>query len=136
MKSLFPDICSFALAESREFYVELFGFEVVFEIDWYLQLRSPFDPNLQIAFIARDHPSVPDRFRVAPQGVFVTVESPDVDAIYEKTLNLGHELVVPLVDEEWGQRHFVVTDPNGLPVDVFRLIPPSAAYSKEHGLDG
>ena len=134
MKSLFPDICSTALTESRDFYVSLFGFRVLFEIDWYIQLEHPDNTNMQIAFVARDNPSVPRRLRVPPQGFFVTIEADDVDAVYEKARSEGHEMLVELKDEEWGQRHFVTTDPNGVAVDVFRLIPPSAAFAKEHGL--
>ena len=134
MKSLFPDIVSTALPESRDFYSDLFGFRVVFEIDWYIQLEHPEDPNVQIAFVHRDNDAVPAPLRQAPQGFFVTIETDDVDELYEKARNAGHEIMVELTDEEWGQRRFVTVDPNGLPVDVFRLIKPSAKFAVGHGL--
>ena len=34
----------------------MFGFRVAFEIAWYVQLQSPDDPRLQLAFVARDLP--------------------------------------------------------------------------------
>ena len=45
MNSLFPDICSDAIEESKEFYTSLLGFKTVFSIDWYVQLQSPTDAN-------------------------------------------------------------------------------------------
>ena len=136
MQSLFPDVCTERLAASRDFYVRLFGFRVAFEIDWYVQLRSPTDPNLQLAFVRRDHASVPEGFRDAPRGVLVTVETEDVDAVHARARALGVEVVYALSDEVWGQRHFMAKDPNGLLVDVVQLIPPTPAFLREHGLGG
>ena len=134
MKSLFPDICSDALQASRDFYVSLLGFTTVFEIDWYIQLQSPHDQNLQIAFVKRDHSSVPERFRQTPQGVVITVELDQVESYYEKAQELGLEIVQELRDEVWGQRHFMTVDPNGLLVDVVQMISPTPEFMKEYGL--
>ncbi len=134
MKSLFPDICSDHLQESKDFYVTLLGFVPVFEIDWYIQLQSPTDENLQIAFVQRDHPSVPSDYRQTPRGVVVTAEVDRVDPVYEKACACGHEIVLPLCDEAWGQRHFMTVDPNRLLVDVVEMIPPTEAFLREHGL--
>ena len=82
---------------------------------------TPRIPNVQIAFVHRDNDAVPAPLKHAPQGFFVTIETRDVDELYEKARKAGHEIMVELTDEEWGQRRFVTVDPNGLPVDVFRL---------------
>ena len=134
MKSLFPDICSDALAESKAFYVSLFGFIPVFEIDWYIQLRAPNDENVQIAFVARNHTSIPKEFQRSPQGVFVTIEVADAAALYEEARRQDRKIVLDLRDEAWGQRHFMTVDPNGLLVDVVQTIPPSPEFLKENGL--
>ena len=134
MKSLFPDICSDALAESKSFYVSLFGFVPVFEIDWYIQLRAPNDENVQIAFVARNHASVPQAFQCSPQGVVVTIEATDAAALYEEAGRQNRKIVLDLRDEAWGQRHFMTVDPNGLLVDVVQTIPPSPEFLKENGL--
>ena len=134
MKSLFPDICSDALAESKSFYVALFGFVAVFEIDWYVQLRSPDDENVQIAFVARQHASVPIEFQRSPQGVVVTIETADAAAVYEQARRQNRKIIVDLRDEAWGQRHFMTIDPNGLLVDVVQTIAPSPEFLKENGL--
>lgn len=133
MKSLFPDICTDDVRASRDFYAALFGFEPVFEVDWYVQLRSPDDPSVQIAFVRRDHPSVPAPFQVAAAGVFVTFEVDDVDVVHRRALEQGREIVYELRDEPWGQRHFIARDPNGLPVDVVQIIPPSPEFLSSLG---
>ena len=134
MKSLFPDICSRNLVESKEFYVSLLGFEVIFEIDWYIQLQSPRAEPIQIAFVDINHPSVPTGHQKTPQGVVITVELDDIDSVYNKALDLQLPMIVQLCDEEWGQRHFMVEDPNGLLVDVYTMIEPSASFAEQHGL--
>ena len=136
MHSLFPDICTDDVAASRDFYVALLGFRVAFEIAWYVQLQSPADPNLQLAFVQRDHASVPEGFRDAPRGVLVTVETKDVDAVHARARQLGVEIVYALRDEVFGQRHFMAKDPNGLLLDVVQLIPPAPEFLREHGIPG
>lgn len=122
MQSLFPDLCTDDITASRDFYVALLGLRVAFENDWYVQLQSPSDPNLQLAFVRRDHDSVPAPFQAPARGVLVTIETDDVDALHERARALGLPIVYPLRDEPWGQRHFMVADPNGLAVDVVKLI--------------
>jgi catechol 2,3-dioxygenase-like lactoylglutathione lyase family enzyme len=127
MNSLFPDVCSDDPKASRDFYAALFGFETVFENAWYVQMHLPERPAVQIAFVQREHDSVPAPWRVRPQGVLVTVELDDVDACHARACALGLAIVYPLVREVWGQRHFMVADPNGLLVDVVQLVPAEAS---------
>ena len=127
MNSLFPDICSDDPKASADFYRALLGFEIVFENAWYVQMQRPARPEVQIAFVRREHDSVPKAWQARPQGVLVTVELDDVDACHERAQQLGLAIVYPLVSEIWGQRHFMVEDPNGLLVDVVQLIPAEAS---------
>jgi catechol 2,3-dioxygenase-like lactoylglutathione lyase family enzyme len=127
MTSLFPDICCDDLGASRDFYRNLLGFEVIFENAWYVQMAHPKQPAAQIAFVLRDHDSVPKAYQARAQGVLVTVELDDVDACHAHARALGVEPVYPLVSEVWGQRHFMVADPNGLLVDVVQLVPTDGA---------
>ena len=134
MKSLFPDICSDALQESKQFYVDLFGFNVLFDIGWYVQLCSPSDENLQIAFVDRNHASVPEGYRKNATGVFITVEVKNADKVYEQAQQMDVDIQKEICSEVWGQRHFFVSDPNGLLVDVFHMIDPDPAFLKESEL--
>jgi len=134
MKSLYPVICSDHVLASRDFYVSLLGLVPVFEIDWYIQLQSPDDENLQIAFVDRQHPSVPGQYQKTSQGVVVTIELEHVDPIYAKAKSLGLAIELDLRDEEWGQRHFMSVDPNGLLVDIVQMIQPKQEFLERHGL--
>lgn len=134
MNSLYPDICSKHLPESRDFYVALFDFEVLFEIDWYIQLKSKHDDNLQLAFVRYDHESVPAGYEALPQGVVITLETDDVDPVYKKSQKLDCHTVFSPRDEVWGQRHFMLRDPNGLLVDVVQMIEPDEGFMRDHGL--
>jgi catechol 2,3-dioxygenase-like lactoylglutathione lyase family enzyme len=127
MTSLFPDICTDRVAASRDFYRDFLGFEVVFENEWYVQMHLTDEPAVQIAFVELGHSSVPAGYGSAAQGVLVTVELSSADVSHQRALELGLEIVYPLRDEVWGQRHFMVRDPNGLLVDVVELIPTIAA---------
>lgn len=130
MKSLFPDICSTDLPACKTFYESLLEFKTVFELDWYIQMQSPTDERLQIAFVAQDHESVPVGYGLKPQGVVVTVEMDEVDIVYRRAQSLKMPIVQKIRDEEWGQRHFLARDPNGLLVDLVQMIEPSEAYAK------
>jgi predicted enzyme related to lactoylglutathione lyase len=119
-----PNISSELFAASRDFYVELFGLVVSVELDdWYLQLMSPEDPSLNIGFVT----PAPEHFvgRVAPAGTYalvLTIHVDDVDAAYERAQTMGAEIAQEIRDEEYGQRHFLVVDPNGLLLNVMSAI--------------
>jgi len=132
MNSLFPDICTDNVTASKDYYMSLLGLDVVFEIDWYVQLKSPVDDNLQIAFVDTHHPSVPVTHQKPSQGVVVTVESNNVDDIYRKATELKLPVVMELCDEDWGQRHFMLEDPNGLLVDVYKAIEPTQSFMEQY----
>ena len=122
IKTLFPVICVDDIRSCRDFYIDLFGFDIVFESDWYVQLVHPGNESVQLAFVERHHASVPPEAQSAPQGVLVTVELEDVDRGYARAAERELAIVVPLQDEEWGQRHFITRDPSGLLVDAFTMI--------------
>ena len=62
---MLTNLCSDKLAESRDFYVSLLGFEVSYDSDWYVQLRSP-NSEIELGIIDRRNELVPPRFK-APQ---------------------------------------------------------------------
>ena len=133
MASLFPVICTDEpLSASCAFYRELLDMKVVFANDWYVQLQHPEDARIQVAFVRRDHASVPDGYRNAPDGVLVTFETDDAEALRARAEKLGLPIVLALRDEDWGQRHFITRDPSGLLVDVVQLIAPSVEYAASY----
>jgi len=53
------------------------------------------------------------------------MEVEDVDGEYQRVKALNLPIALELRDEPWGDRHFAVTDPNGIAVDVVKYSPPS-----------
>jgi uncharacterized glyoxalase superfamily protein PhnB len=45
----------------------------------------------------------------------------------------GVPILHDLVDEPFGQRHFLCTDPNGIVIDIIELIPPDPAWLASQG---
>jgi catechol 2,3-dioxygenase-like lactoylglutathione lyase family enzyme len=126
--SVFPVVCSADVAASREFYVSTFGFRVIFDSGWYVQLEAPDGSRPQLGVVERDHESVPEPHRRDPAGVLVSIEVDDVDAVYARIASSGLEVALSLRDEAFGQRHFMVVEPSGALVDVIKPIPPTGEF--------
>jgi catechol 2,3-dioxygenase-like lactoylglutathione lyase family enzyme len=112
------NICSDRLAESRDFYVALLGFNVSYDSDWYIQLRSLSNQELEFGIILRSHSLVPQEYQTTPSGMYVTFVVPDVDLVYEKALAMGLRIVQAPKNEFYGQRRFLTVDPNGCLIDI------------------
>lgn len=115
----YPVICVAALPASRDFYGLAAGFGPVWENEWFVLLQLPDRPDVQLGMVRAGHESVPARYRDAsPSGVVITIQVDDARAAARRMADAGIDVVQELRDEPWGQRHFMVTDPDGLLVDV------------------
>ena len=103
-----PNIRSERPGETRDFFVDLLGFEVAMDLGWGVTVASPDNPSAQVTIISNDDPAAP--------GISVGV--PDVDAVHARALERGVEIVYPLRDEEWGVRRFMLREPSGTIVNV------------------
>jgi catechol 2,3-dioxygenase-like lactoylglutathione lyase family enzyme len=112
------NILSDRLAETRDFFKELLGFQVNFDEDWYVHLSAPGNPALEVAVWRRDHELIPETYRQRPAGAILTVVVDDVDAVHERAGALGLTVVAPPRDQFYGQRSCLLLDPNGLVVDI------------------
>jgi catechol 2,3-dioxygenase-like lactoylglutathione lyase family enzyme len=103
-----PNIKAERPAESRDFFVNLLGFEVAMDLGWIVTVTSPSQPSVQVNIIGNDDPAAP--------GISVGV--PDVDEVHARAVELGYEIVYPLRDEDWGVRRFMLREPSGTIVNV------------------
>ena len=115
---ILTNICADDLAASRDFYVQLLGFEINYDSDWYVQLRGPKPAECELGIIKRTHELVPREFQTAPSGMYVTFVVPKVDELYQKALAMGARVIQAPRNEFYGQRRFLVTDPAGCLVDI------------------
>jgi len=128
--AIYPVMMSTDPVATADFYRALLGLETTFAGGWYESLRAPSGPEL--AAVARDHETVPDAFRAPPAGVIVTVEVDDARAARARVTALGAPVERELIDEPFGQRHFMTRDPDGLLVDVVQPIAPSPEYAARY----
>jgi catechol 2,3-dioxygenase-like lactoylglutathione lyase family enzyme len=130
LAGFYPVICTDRVAESRDFYVRLFGFEVTFEAEWYVSLRR--DPY-ELALLDHTHPTLPEAYRRKAAGLLLNFEVADADAEWERlVVGAGLSPELPLRSEDFGQRHFIVADPNGVLIDVITPIAPSSDYAEHY----
>ena len=108
-----PNIRSDRPAETRDFFVDLLGFEVAMDMGWVMTIASPSNSSAQITIVGGYDMSAP--------GISVEVE--DVDAVHAKAVERGFDIAYPLRDEEWGVRRFMLRDPSGTVVNVLSHLP-------------
>ncbi len=127
LTAYYPVIGTQKLSESRDFYIQHFNFELGFESVWYVHLNMIGRPEIQLAFVNDQHQTIPAGFHHSAQGVILNFEVEDVDHEYNRLSQAGLTMHLSLRSEEWGQRHFITADPNGILIDVIKIIPPSEA---------
>ena len=113
------------LIETRDFYTSVLGFGITFENEFYLLMHTP-DKSSELSFLLPNHPSQQPLFHkpFGGEGMYLTIEVDDVDKIYREIKEKGVKIAIELRDEPWGDRHFAISDPNGLGIDIVRYQAP------------
>lgn len=111
------------LAQSRDFYVHHLGFEPVFSADWYIHLKNG---NVELGLMAAK-PGMP---AVPASGVWLSLGIADADAEYARLLAAGATIDGEPKDQPWGERCFVVRDPNGLGINLSQSIPVNEEFMR------
>ncbi|MEL6590475.1 MAG: VOC family protein [Bacteroidota bacterium] len=121
---LFVNLCSEHLSASKDFYTRLFGFEVNFDSDWFVQLRSS-NGQFELGIIDKHHQLVPAAHQQDPRGFYLTFVVEDVEELYTLAQQYAYVVVQAPEDTFYGQRRMLLEDPNGALVDVSSLIKTS-----------
>jgi len=123
MKKLYPLLITDKLNDCEQFYVDLFGFKTVFKQDWYIQLLHE-DTGTELAFMVSNADNQPQELHpgFTGAGLVYSFEVDDAKAEYQRLSKKDPVMVMPLTDEEWGQRHFIIRDPAGTYVDVVQQL--------------
>jgi uncharacterized glyoxalase superfamily protein PhnB len=103
-----PNIRSERPTDTRDFFVDLLGFEVAMDMGWVVTVASPTNPSAQVTIVGNDDPAAPG----------ISVEVDDVDSVHARAVQRGFEIAYPLRDEEWGVRRFMLREPSGTVVNV------------------
>lgn len=104
--------------QAIEFYKKAFGAEVVGDVArmpngkiMHAHLRIG-DSNLML------NDEMPEYGAVSPasggsSSVTIHIFTPDVDTAFNRATSAGAKVAMPLMDQFWGDRYGVVTDPSG-----------------------
>lgn len=129
----YPVLMTDRVAATARFYEDHFRFTRQFDSDWYIHLQSAEDASVNLAILDRDHATIPSAGRGRQVGgLLLNFEVADVGAEYERAVSQGLTVLLALRDEDFGQRHFIVQDPNGVMIDVIQPIPPSEAFLRQY----
>jgi len=124
----FPIFIVEDLQIAESFYSDNLGFSAVFKNEWYLHLAT--ESGIQLGFMLPNQPTQPELFHAPHKssGVIFSLEVDDVDFAHSEAQNNSLNIVHTLRDEEWGQRHFCLQDPNGVYLDIVQAIEPTEEY--------
>jgi catechol 2,3-dioxygenase-like lactoylglutathione lyase family enzyme len=132
--SSYPVLMVEDVAATVAFYVNL-QFLPLFEADWCVHLQSTSDPAVNLAILQGDHETIPDLARGRASGILLNFEVEDVDAVYARAVAAGLPILLSLRDEDFGQRHFITSDPNGVLIDIIKPIPASVEFAAHYASD-
>jgi catechol 2,3-dioxygenase-like lactoylglutathione lyase family enzyme len=130
--SYYPVIMTDDVAGTAAFYVKHFRFKPLFETDWYVHLQSLEDDTVNLAVLDGSHATIPASGRGKVSGLLLNFEVEDADSEYERARAAGLPILLELRDEDFGQRHFITADPNGVLIDIIKPIPPSAEFAASY----
>jgi len=120
---LWSGVVTERLPACRDFYVGLFHCQILFDSDWFVLLELG---GGELGFLAPQQDAQAAAFQRPlrnGEGLWVTIDVDDADAEYQRLRDLGVPIEVPIRDETWGDRHFVILDPAGIAVDVVQHSP-------------
>ena len=135
LNSVYPVICTDKMAESKAFYLNYFPFELTFEADWYVSLKSKGERPFELALLDYQHETIPEAYRKRfSGGLLINVEVEEVDSVFEAFKKAGLPVHLELRSEAFGQRHFITSDPNGVLIDVIKVIPFSEEFREQNAI--
>lgn len=133
--SYYPVLMVQDVSATAAFYVRHLSFRPLFEADWYVHLQFEGDASINLAILDGDHATIPEQARGRASGLLLNFEVEDVDTMYARAVADGLPIRLSLRNEEFGQRHFIMQDPNGVLIDIITPIPPSAAFAAQYAAD-
>ena len=115
------------LNQSRDFYRDILGFALVFENDSYIEMLAQGSTTMGVSFVS---PELSGGEKFTGEGIILSFEVADVDAEFVRLKAAGVRILEELRDKAWGERSFVINDPNGVHVYIYKSIPPTPEYQE------
>lgn len=121
-----PSLVTGRFYETWDFYTAHLGFRTVCENDLYVHLVHP--GGAQLGVLRQELDGLQPELVSATdgRGFWLTLEVPDADAEYRRLSDAGVTIVEDVEDKPWGQRQFIVRDPNGILIAIAHRHPAAA----------
>ncbi|NQY24610.1 MAG: VOC family protein [Campylobacteraceae bacterium] len=119
LETIFNVITTKKVKESVQFYTSMFNFEIVANLDWYVHLKHE-SSGMELAFMQPNHPSQGAMFKneLNAKGLILSFQVKDAKKEYNLMKNKSIDIEFDLKEEEWGQIHFGMLDPNNISIDI------------------
>jgi catechol 2,3-dioxygenase-like lactoylglutathione lyase family enzyme len=133
INSFYPVLLTNDVAGSKDFYTKHFPFEITFDGGWYVSLKARQEFPFELALLEPNHSSIPSNFRRELNGgLILNFEVENADQEYARLKAMGLPIHLEIRSEDFGQRHFITSDPNGVLIDMIQVIPPSDEFAKQY----
>ncbi|TGL06541.1 lactoylglutathione lyase [Leptospira bouyouniensis] len=109
------------LIETKDFYQTWLGLEIKFETEWFILLCLKNRPEIELAIMAPNQPQVRKSYFQRPYqnaGMWFIFETKDVKEEYRLMKEKNAPIDLQLTEEDWGDVHFTLVDPNGIGIDI------------------
>jgi len=107
---------------SSRFFTEHFGFTEQMAAEGFVSLGHE-TAKVSIVLLQAGIEVLPENLRQQrASGVIVAFTVEDIEAEEKRLRDEGVEITLPLREEPWGERLFMVTDPNGVPVELVEWV--------------
>jgi len=117
IERLLTNVCSKDLEKSKEFYVSLFNFNIDYDSDWFVHLRST-GSGLELGIISETSEIVPEQAKGESSGVYLTFVVESVDELFLKAKRLKLNILQAPLTTPYGQKRMIVLAPEGTVCDV------------------
>ena len=114
----YPGVVTAKFFETWDFYTAQLGFRTVCECDFYVQLAHPGGAQIAVLRHELDGPTPELVSATDGRGFWLNLDVADADAEHARLVVAGVDVVAPPTDKPWGDRQFVIRDPNGVLISI------------------
>jgi len=112
--AFYPGIVAGLFYATWDFYTTHLGFRTVAEHDTYVQLVHPQGPQLGLLREETDGQESELICATRGTGFWINLDVPNADKAYARLKDVGVPIGHPPQNKPWGERQFLVRDPNGV----------------------
>ncbi|MEV0028571.1 VOC family protein [Nocardia sp. NPDC050793] len=108
---------------SAKFVIDHLGFTEQMSADGFVSLERP-DAGMNLIYLRTGLPTFKPASAAgsAGDGLLVVFVVDDIDAEYARLQAEGVPIVTPIETEEWGERYFQMSDPNGIVIQLVQWV--------------